>query len=116
MLSRLVTETLQPAIFDTGKDSDLSGIEIDCNKDGLFTRSEYDMCMNRQNQDDASLFVRAHPDYLSTVPLPCNSSRGEILIFCEKIVKSFLDAAGSICISSYMYHFSRHMLAVRIRK
>lgn len=88
MLSRLVTETLQPAIFDTGKDSDLSGIEIDCNKDGLFTRSEYDMCMNSQNQDDASLFVRAHPDYLSTVPLPCNSSRGEILLFCEKIKKS----------------------------
>lgn len=88
MLSRLVTETLQPAIFDTGKDSDQSGIEIDCNKDGLFTRSEYDMCMNSQNQDNASLFVRAHPDYLSTVPLPCNSSRGEILLFCEKIKKS----------------------------
>jgi len=90
MLARLVTETLQPAIFTIEDDPDLSGIEIDCNKDGLYTRSEYDMYTDsgEQDEDDCDLFVRENPDYMSTVPLPCNRNRGDILLFAEKIKKS----------------------------
>ena len=90
MLARLVSQILQPAIFGIGEGPDLSGIEIDCNKDGLYTRNEYDMYtkMEEQDEDDSDIFISTHPDYLSTVPLPCNRNRGEILLFAEKIKKS----------------------------
>lgn len=86
MLSRLVTETLQPSIFDIGNDTDLSGIEIDYSKNRIFTRSVYDYT-DRQNIDDIPYTI-TDADYLGRVPLPCNSSRGDILLFAEKIKKS----------------------------
>ncbi len=90
MLARLVSQILQPAIFGIGDDPDISGIEIDYGNNELFTRSEYDMYTDReeQDEDDSDLFVRANPDYRSTVPLPCNRNRGDILLFAEKIKKS----------------------------
>lgn len=48
MLARLVTETLQPAIFNIGEDPDIDGIEIDCGENGLFTRSVYNVCQGWQ--------------------------------------------------------------------
>jgi len=88
MLARLVTETLQPSIFGIGEDPDLSGIEIDCGDNGLFTRKVYDVCLDIQDQYDDNPFDDINTDFLSTVPLPCTSNRGEILIFTEKIRKS----------------------------
>lgn len=89
ILARLVSETLHSAIFGIGEDPDLSGIEIDFNnKDGLFTRSEYDVYPDIQGRDDADLFVRTHPDWLSTVPLLCTDNRGSILLFAEKVKKA----------------------------
>ena len=88
MLSRIITETLQPAIFGIGQDPNIDGIEIDCSNNELFTRSEYDVYPDWQAPygDDSDAITDA--DYLSRVPLPCNSNRGEILLFAEKIKKS----------------------------
>lgn len=88
MLARLVTETLQPAIFGIGADPNIDGIEIDCSNNELFTRSEYDVYPDWQApyEDDSDAITNA--DYLGRVPLPCNSSRGDILLFAEKIKKS----------------------------
>ena len=84
MLARIVSETLQPAIFDIGQDPDLDGIEIDCNNSGLFTRSEYDVGQKEVNTEP---FCCIGSD-LSTVPLICTQNRGEILLLTEKIKKS----------------------------
>lgn len=50
MLARIVTETLQPAIFEIGQDEDIDGIEIDCGDNGLFTRRKYDVYQGWQEQ------------------------------------------------------------------
>ena len=84
MLARIVSETLQPAIFDIGQDQDIDGIEIDCNNNGLFTRSEYDIW---QKNDNAEPFFYIGSD-LSAVPIRCKPNRGEILLLTEKIKKS----------------------------
>jgi len=88
MLARLVSETLQPAIFSIGKDSDLSGIEIDCKDNRLFTCSVYDVNLDWRDQYDDNPFDDIDAGCLSTVPLPCTSNRGDILLFAEKVKKS----------------------------
>lgn len=84
MLARIVSETLQPAIFDIGQDQDIDGIEIDCNSSGLFTRSEYDV---GQKNDNAEPLIYIGSD-LSAVPIRCKPNRGEILLLTERIKKS----------------------------
>lgn len=84
MLARIVSETLQPAIFDIGQNQAIDGIEIDCNNNGLFTRSEYDV---GQKKDNTEPFICIGSD-LSTVPIRCKPNRGEILLLTEKIKKS----------------------------
>lgn len=84
MLARIVSETLQPAIFDIGQDQDIDGIEIDCNNNEIFTRSEYDV---GNKNDNAEPFFYIGSD-LSTVPIRCKPNRGEILLLTERIKKS----------------------------
>lgn len=85
MLARLVTDALQPAVFNIGQDRDIDGIEIDCNNSGLFTRSEYDV--GQQKACAEPLCYVASTD-LRIVPLRCKPNRGEILLLTEKIKKS----------------------------
>ena len=85
MLARLVTDALQPAVFNIGQDRDIDGIEIDCNNSGLFTRSEYDAGQKKKHAEPLCYVNYAD---LSTVPLQCRPNRGEILLLAEKIKKS----------------------------
>jgi len=85
MLARLVTDALQPAVFNIGQDRDIDGIEIDCNNSGLLTRSEYDAGQKKKHAEPLCYVNYAD---LSTVPLQCRPNRGEILLLAEKIKKS----------------------------
>jgi len=105
MLARMVTETLQPAIFSISDSPCLSGIEIDYGGSGLYIRREY--CaypdMGKQERDP---LASINPDILSTVPFNCSGNRGDILLYAETIKKASRrawllppeDVSAAVCI------------------